>query len=552
VYVFSSSSVLLLCAAITPSLIHAQSAPPDAGALRQQLERQQLDKPKENPDVALQAEQAAPLQLPEGTSLTVQRFRFAGNTLLGEEQLLPVVQQWLNHSIGFADLQRATAAVANTYRAAGWIAVAFLPQQDVTDGSVIIQITESQFGGAHIKGAESTRLKSAVALEHVQQHTGQPLSAPVLDRSLLLINDLPGVSVSGALSPGALPGETELLLGLSDDALIDGTARMDTGGARFTGEQRMLLAMGINSPLRIGDRIRADLQHSKGSDYARLGYTLPVGAQGWQVGVNGSYFEYELIGDEFAALDGGGRSTSIGATASYPLLRSRLRNLYLTLAADQKKFRTNALDVRQSDYTIASLNMGLAANLYDNWGGGGANSFNLAWVSGQVRQHELNVGENPAVDGHFDKIVYGVSREQVLTSTLSLHGAVNGQYSREALDSSERYYLGGPSGVRAYPVNDGGGSRAVLGTLELRWLLHPAFSAAAFNDWGHVTNPGDELDYNLRGHGVSLQWLAPLGIQVEATYASRDGRNRNVLQNGAYQDGSRQRDRWWLQASMSF
>lgn len=548
----STTPCLLLLAVLTSSLVHAQAPPPDAGALRQQIERPQLNRPLPESGAPLQTEQSAPLQQPEGASVTVNSFRFAGNTLLGNEQLQAVVQPWLNRPISFADLQRATAAVANSYRAAGWIASAFLPRQDVTEGVVTIQVTESQFAGARIEGTEAQRLKSATALQHVRQQPGQPLSAPVIDRSLLLLNDLPGVLVSGALSPGTQPGETELLLRLSDDRLIDGAARIDNGGARYTGEQRVLLTMSINSPLRIGDSVRADLLHSDGSDYARLDYSLPVGANGWRVGVNGSYFDYELVSNKFAALNGDGRSTSIGANASYPLLRSRLRNLYLTFAADQRDFRNEALGLRQSDYKIASLAMGLAGNLYDNIGGGGANGFNLSWASGNVRQHKLDIGENPELDGGFDKLLYGLSRQQLLTSTLSLYGAVNGQYTNDLLDSAERYYLGGPDGVRAYPVNDGGGSRAVLATLELRWLFHPAFTAALFEDWGDVHNPGDELDYTLRGRGVSLEGRGPWGIEVKASFASRHGRIANATPEGTYQDGSRDRNRWWLQASIPF
>jgi len=544
--------LVLLCAVLSASLAHAQTPPTDAGALRQQIERQQADRPLPDRGAPLQTEQLAPLEAPDGVTLTVTSFRFTGNTLLENEQLQAVVQPWLNRPIDFADLQRATAAVANSYRAAGWIAFAFLPQQDVTEGVVTIQITEAKFAGARMEGAEARRLQSAIALQHVHLQTGDAVSAPMLDRSLLLINDLPGVSVSGALSPGRRPAETELLLRLSDEPLIEGIVRVDNGGASFTGKERVLLTTRVNSPLRIGDSVRLDLLLSEGSDYARLGYSLPVGANGWQVGVNASYFEYELIGDEFAALNGEGRSTSIGVNATYPLLRSRLRNLYLTLAADQRTFRNEALDVRQSDYTIPSLTIGLAGNLYDDFGGGGANSFSLAWVSGRLRQHELDIGEDPDLAGGFNKLLYGLSRQQLLTPTFSLYGAVNGQYSRDALDSSERYYLGGPDGVRAYPVNDGAGSRAVIATVELRWLLHPSFTAAAFEDWGRVTNFGDEPDYSLRAHGVSLEWRAPWSIFVKASFASRHGQGSYARANDASQDGSRDRNRWWLQASMPF
>lgn len=531
--------------------VHAQT-PPDAGALRQQIERQQLTTPPPENSAPLQTEEPVPLTLPDGVTLTVKAFHFAGNTLLSDERLQPAVRPWLDRPLGFVDLQRAAQAAANVYRAQGWIVFAYLPQQDVTDGIVTIRITESRFAGARIEGANAKRLKPEIALRYVRQQPGQALAAAKLDRALLLIDGLSGISAAGALTPGDRSGETALLIRLNDDRLFDGVARIDNGGARSTGDQRMLLTLGVNSPSRIGDHIRADLLHSKGSDYLRLAYGLPVGAEGLQLDINSSYFKYDLVGSEFAALQGEGSSSSVGIDASYPLLRARLSNLYLTLAADERRFRNDALGLRQSDYAIASLAIGFAGNLYDDIGGGGANSFALSWAKGRLRQGTLDIGENPQLEDSFHKLLYGLSRRQILTAAFSLYGAINGQYSNDALDSSERYYLGGPTGVRAYPVNDGGGSRSELVTLELRWLAHPALTAAVFNDWGHVANPGNEPDYTLRGYGFSLAWRAPWGIQAEASFAMRDGHNPNPAANGAYQDGSRHRNRWWLQASIPF
>lgn len=531
---------------------HAQ-APPDAGALRRQIERE-LTPPLPGSDTPLRTAEPAPPAAPEGVSLTVKSFRFAGNTLLRDEQLQTAVQPWLDRPLGFADLQRATQAVANAFRAAGWIVSARLPQQDVTEGVVTIEITESRFAGARIEDSAARRLEPKIALEHVsaQQRSGQPLAAAALDRALLLVNDLPGISAAGALAPGREPGETELLLRLTDERGFDKALRIDNAGAAPTGDERAVLTMSVNSPRQIGDRLRADLLHSEGSDYLRLAYGLPVGADGWLLGVSASRFDYDLVDSRFAALDGEGSSSSVGVDAHYPLLRSRLRNLYLTFGADERRFRNDALGMRQSDYAITAWTTGLTGNLYDGWGGGGVNSFTLSWAGGRLRQGTLDFAENPQLRGSFDKLVYSVSRQQALTPTLSLYGALTGQYSDELLDSSERYYLGGPAGVRAYPVNDGGGSRSRLVTLELRWLIRPALTATVFDDRGRADDPGGEPAYTLRGHGLSLAWRAPRGIQVEMTYARRNGRNPDLAANDAHQESSRDRNRWWIGASRLF
>ena len=534
-------------------LAHAQ-VPPDAGAIRQQIERQLPQQPLPASAAPLEVESTAPLVLPDDVRLTVKSFRIAGNTLLPDVQLQPVVQPWVGRPVGFADLQQATQAVANAFRDAGWIVRAYLPQQDITEGVVLIRVIESVFSGVRLAEPLPTLVRPAIITEHIkaQQKPDKPLNAKALDRGLLLADDLPGVTVSGVLEPGASQGQTALVLKARDEPRFDGEVGVDNGGARSTGAVRGTVSAGWNSPLGRGDRARVDALKSSGSSYGRLGYNLPVGADGWRVGVNSSWLDYRLVGSEFSSLKANGNSSSVGLEASYPLLRQRMRNLYLTMAADERRFSNEANTMRQSKYRVAGFTAGLSGNLYDTLGGGGANSAMLSWAHGRVRQGSPDVGENPAYAGAFNKLRFAVSRQQTLTSTLSAFGAISGQYASKALDSSERFYLGGPNGVRAYPVNEAGGSRAEMVNLELRWRLPKGVTATALYDWGRVGNHGAGPDYNLKGGGMSLGWTGPRGISVKATVAVRTGKNPNPTATGMDQDGSRHRVRGWLQASVPF
>lgn len=489
--------------------------------------------------------------------ITVKAFRFAGNTLLSEETLRPLLQGWLGRPLGFGELQKAAQAVAKAYREAGWIVRAYLPAQDITDGIVTIQIVEALFSGTRIEGDGTTRIVPANVLAKIaaQQNIGQALSAEALDRGLLLADDLPGVAVAGSLEPGKAEGETGLVLKLSDEPLIAGNIGVDNSGARATGSVRATLSGSLNSPFRLGDEARIDASHSEGSDYLRLAYSLPVGTNGWRIGVNASQFDYRMVASEFSALHGSGDSSSLGAEASYPIIRSRLRNLYLALAYDDKRFRNKANQTVQSDYGVQEGSIGLSGNLYDNLAGGGVINARLTWITGQVHQGSLNAAENSALAGHFDKLRYSASRLQVLTPTLSLYGAVSGQYADQDLDSSERFYLGGPAGVRAYPVNEGSGSRGELANFELRWRLPKHITLTGFYDWGQVSSKNQSIggpSYELKGYGLALGWLAPGGISLNAIWARRDGHNPNPTATGKDQDGSLDKNRFWLSLNVPF
>ena len=527
--------------------VSAQAQVPDAGALRQQFDRE-VRTPLPAKAAPLRPAEPETLKLPDHVRLTVKAFRYVGNTRLSSEQLDDAVRGWTGREIGFEGLRQASQMVAAVYRNAGWIVRSYLPRQDVTDGVVTIQVVEAKFAGARTEGPAPKRIRPAQlqALFDASQQRGAPLSAPALDRALLLADDLPGITVSGALEPGEIDGETGIALAVRDEPLTVGQVALDNGGARSTGRVRAAASVRMDSPLGIGDQLRADVLKAEGSGYYRLGYSLPLGAEGWRVGANASWFDYRLVSREFSALNARGNSSALGLDASFPVLRSRLRNVYFNAATDFRRFENKAAGIVQSDYSVHAVSMGLSGNAYDDLGGGGASSGSLTVVHGQLRHGRLDPGENPGVAGGFKKIRYSALRQQTVTRKVSVTVSANGQHSRAQLDSSERFYLGGPGGVRAYGVNDGGGVRGQTASVEAHLRLPKAVVASAFYDWGQVSGTTAGSRQTLKGFGTSVAWTGPSGVNVKATWAARDGRGAPPHQPGP------PKSRLWVQAVVPF
>ena len=554
---------------VLPFLVGISSAyaqtTPDAGALRQQIERQL---PKALPGEKKPLTALPPEYKPaSGLEVTVKQFRFAGNTLLTAEQLAPNLASFLNRPLDFAGLQQAMAAVSETYRAAGWLVRIYLPRQDITDGVVTLQIVEGIIGKVHISDPLPLRFSTELAKAHVAaaQPAGQALNAAALDRALLLLDDLPGVAVSGNLAPGAGEAETDLVLKMADEPLFNGEGGIDNTGSRSTGEQRLSVNAVVASPLKIGDQLAANIIHSEGSDYARLAYSLPVGYDGLRLGVNASRLDYKVITPEFAAANINGNSSSSGLDAQYPLIRSRTHNLYLSAAFEDKAFDNKANSATTTQYGVRSISAGLMGNMFDKLGGGGANLASLNLTAGDVNlDGSPNKAANAATTqthGSFSKLRYTLSRQQALTTEFSLYALLTGQVANKNLDSSEKFYLGGANGVRAYPSNEGGGSEGTMLNLEVRWRAMTNLVVAGFYDWGSVTiNKSNGFagapvlnSFDLDGLGASLTWTGPKGFNLKGTYAQRLGDNPNRdATTGKDQDGSLNKNRLWLTTSLPF
>ena len=553
------SSALLISFAIgqlgaLPSL--AQTIP-DAGVLQQQQQQLEQERERTFPTEVPPDATPAPQQPTESAvTVLVKTFQFSGNTQYTDEQLQTVVVPYVNQHLNLAALRKATAAVSEYYREAGWVVRAYLPKQDITDGTVTINIQEATFGGAVLSGEPPTHvaIEDISDLLNTQLTSQQRLNTKSLDRGLLLADDLPGVSVTGALQAGEREGETSVHYTATDDPRLHGELGINNGGNRGTGMAQGYATAYINSPFKLGDQLTASTIISSGSEYGRLRYTTPIGHDGWRVGGSASLLSYRLIAPEFSALNGKGHASTVGLEAFYPLIRARTYNLQGLLNYDYRQFENRALSTRQSDYHINEGTIGLTGNWFETLTGlHGANFGSLTWILGTLDQGKHQAAENSNREGFFTKFRLYISRQQELLSWLSLQGTFTGQKAFETLDSAEKFYLGGPNSIRAYPVNEASGSSGVATNLELRAQLPHGFDITGFYDVGRVYNKRNAGgNSTLKGGGLSVAWASWFGLSLDVTWSHRLGDNPNPIATGKDQDGSQILDRFWLSAIYSF
>ena len=563
----NNAAAALLCTLLIQS-VPAQTVP-DAGSLLQQIERDRQTAPKRliRPD----APAAAPeMKAVPGLSVTVTRFELHGNTLLSEEQLQSVLSSFLNRPLSFSDLQLAAAAVAERYRAAGWVVRAYLPKQEIEGASVTIQIIEGRFGATLIDGEAPSHLPVAQALRYIEarQQPGEAINADAIERAVMLLDDLPGIAATSTFREGRQEGETDLVLKLVDTPAFVGNVEADDSGTRSTGAERISGNFYLESLASWGEQFSLNFTKTQGSQYTRLGFTTPLGYNGLRVGLNTSHLAYNVITPESAALDIRGTAQTTGLEASYPLLRARSANFNLLANLDHKAFDNWTNTGSTNRYTIDVASFSLNVNAFDGMGSGGVSNASLALLAGKV---DLTNSANQAADaassqteGIYHKWKLSLSRNQSVTDELSLYAQYSLQGADRNLDSSERLTLGGASGVRAYPNGEGSGAAGQTFSLEARLRLPEGMNLSSFYDWAQITAvnrnnaapSGDTLSelnaYCLRGYGLSLSWASSFGGQFKASLARRRGDNPNPTASGNDQDGSLHKNRFWLSASLPF
>jgi len=320
----------------------------------------------------------------------------------------------------------------------------------------------------------------------------------------------------------------------------------------------------------MGDLFSTNLMKTQGTSYARGSYSLPVGSDGARAGLHVSSLKYTVLTSYDAAATGThGKADTAGLDASYPLLRSQLSNVNVTWSYDDKTLENFAAKVLNSNYKIKASSLGINSSHIDNWGGGGSTTTYASITQGRVDNagsaNAQTDADGARIAGVYRKLNMGLNRLQSITADLSFYAALSAQAASKNLDSSERMYLGGATGVRAFPASEAGGALGRTLTLELRQRLDNAFTLTGFYDYGHVTvnrrnaNASDGSAISavntiaLQGYGASLAWQDNKGAEIKATLATRIASNPNAdPTTGLDGDKTKHITRLWISAGMAF
>jgi hemolysin activation/secretion protein len=554
---------------------------PDAGQLLNEHQQTLPSEPRSTeppPAFELPSDTSRPAE--SGLRVQLKEIRFSGDTELADaENLQELVKPVLGKTLDHAGLQQLVDSITRYLRGRGYVlARAYLPRQDLTEGKLEIALVKGrlQSGASRIELNGNTR-SSPERLQGIADAAlpeGKVLQVEDLERALLLINDQPGVSAQSALERGNEPGTSRLLISTKQDALVNGGVSTDNYGNRSTGTARANAQIDVNDPLGIGDQLSIGLSKSTGSDIVGGSYSLPLTASGLRLNVGGSYLRYEVDQEQFRSLDlrGTARSGSLGL--SYPLIRSRLQNLNLSATYEYKALEDRGLGTNLRDRELNNFIVAMSGNRFDSFAGGGVTDAMLALTFGELdlsgnRDDEFADSVSAKSDGSFHKLNLRVSRLQSLgaASPWTLFGGVSAQWAGDNLDSSEKFLLGGPAGVRAYPVGEASADHGWLATLELRRNIDLGLPSVTLqglgffdtgrvwlneNPWpGSINNADDTNRYDLNAVGLGANlWAGDFSVRTAAARTLGDNPGRG--QSGLDADGRSSDWRAWIQVSYAF
>lgn len=577
----------------------------DAGSVKKQIEsqlppsRKAITPKKPEPIIGFEAAPAEisqdkkeepPIEGAEGFKFLLKQLIFRNVKIIDVALLEDACKDFLQSEFGVEDLEDIKARVIATYRKQGYLADVILPEQDLTDGILTMDVIEAKVGRFIIIPDDDVVISDNLferinGLVLKNSPPGSPVDLDNFEKVSILLSDLQGITPIPSIKAGDILGTTDLVLKISKKPTFRGLIITDNAGVDLN-FKKLSTQLSLSSLFNRGELISAFTSINEGSVYGRLGLTTPITLghewNGTMLDINTTRLQYQTISSN-VNLGGleppSGKSYSIGSEITHPLHRSLNANLWISGGYLMRESADKDRNIYDTDTKITTgkvYSLGINGNYFDAFLLGGINQFNLKLLQGDSQylgnQSTIETSNQDGAAGHFRKTVISLARQQLFINSWSLTTVVSAQNANKNLESAEKFTLGGSAGVRAFPGSEGSGSRGFMLKNDLTKSFTDDLQASLFYDWGWVQRyvirqgpQGQKLPLydneantgSLSGYGFNVVYNPFKDFNLNITLARRTKANPFALKNdpernGKDTDGTLIMNRWWITMNYRF
>ena len=543
---------------------------------------------------------------PAEVSLTVREIKFDGVTAFSHDELKGVVSEFVGQELTLEQAMAIPVRITKHYQDHNLVARATLVGSLARDGVIKVGVIETKVKQAQLdkdltalaatlpKPEPKPELKPEISVAAVAPAvpaapvvaapvvlpvavTPPKTETPVSTVAKLEVGE--GASVVAKfeeMSPSipipepkkgkkAEDEETDFILKRYANRSRQYELLVDNYGYEATGRNRVGAGLVWNDPLSKGDKFSLQGLKSQGSHYMQAAYDWATGIDGLRLGASFSSLNYDVVNGLQSAVNVSGDAVKKGVQVAYDLVNNPSELSTVALRLDTKNINNTAATGADSAYYDTRV-MGIEFKGIEREmvPGGAVLTYDAILSKGTV---DMTGSPNQAADlsgektaGDFAKLRFSVSMLQPLGGISSLYTGLTFQRANKNLDGSEKMYLGGPLGIRAYGVGEGVGSDGEMINFELRQKLTAGTTLAEFYDVGHVRPWHDggasgapaKNSAILQGAGVSLAHKFESGILLKGTWARRLGHEPDSSSMLRGHDGHYDRNRFWLTMESRF
>jgi hemolysin activation/secretion protein len=434
--------------------------------------------PKEAPSVTVNVQAPNPaLEALLASHLTPTRFDVTGVRSISFTDVAALFAPMRGKDTTVRELVAACDKVTAMYKAHGYaLSFAFVPGQTFSGGVVQITVVEGYVSSVTVHG-DAGNLEGRIRAMAAHIVDERPLRQETFERYTQLLGQLPGAKIAANVPPPTTTdGATTLDLGVTRQR-YDASYGMDLN---HPGAQGVFTAL-ENGATPLGEQLSVStlFPNGGGQRLYSVGWLEPIGSRGWQGRIDGSHYWGSPDSDDElpSYLDHRLSQERVALTAIYPLVLTNSKRLTLTTgvyaSTQDDRYRNvdtgAAISLRSS---VRVLNAELswlkaAEKRTEQFSFAVAHGFDAFGASSRATS---NVGGPLAVampDVNFTRYTMSLAWSEQWAHKVGTVFRATGQYSNNALPSTEQINFGGPSFAYAYDPGDAAGDSGWAASIEL-------------------------------------------------------------------------------------
>ncbi|BFM18647.1 two-partner secretion system transporter TpsB1 [Maricurvus nonylphenolicus] len=513
--VYLGICIALLSGMTSTALVQAQATQPPSDRIiqleqqRQAEERRRIEAEQRNrSEYPVPFEERQSAESLDGPCFTIQQIELQGVNQLPLSEFDETLTSFVGQCLGVGQLNEVLTAVTRRYFELGYITTrAYLPQQNLQQGTLIIQVIEGLVEAIESAANRQASENLAIIFPGLEQ---QILNLRDLEQGLEQINRLRSRRATMQLIPGSAMGQSLVEIQEQTAQPWQITSRFSNSGQDNTGESQAQLMASWDSPLGLYDYTYLSLQtdtkddsDGKKSQSVSWHWDIPLGY--WNLSLDTTYFEYlSRVQGTNQTFETSGKSQtqrlSIGRVLSRDADSKTRLNLGLT-RKENENFIEDVL-IETSSRTLGIATLALKHEQYFQRGG---------LLLGELTYHRgLDAFSSPDDDeinsqlrhlapkAQFDKYTIDIDFNQpfslaAFSNKLQYKTRLHAQYSPDVLFGSEEISIGSAYTVRGYKESSLSSNTGAYWRNDLLASFYPAWG----KDWLQRVTPFIGLDAGL-------------------------------------------------------
>lgn len=408
------------------------------------------------------------------------------------------------------------------YKEDGYIlSKVIVPPQNLKNGIIRLHGVEGYIESIDVKQKEGKTYDKEL-IETVKKLTEpitnqKPLNINVLEKQMLLANDLPGIEAKAVVSPAEAKYGAKLTVFVSKKN-YNGSITIDNRGNDYMGPVRAKLKHKFNGIINNKDEAiialltTSDFQELLNGD---LIYKSYIGTNGLHFKTKYTYSKSEPGGEDLKAFELKNSNNNFNIGLYYPIKKTRTFTSTLFTNFAYKNSSSEILGLNLYDDKIYTFKIGTkghfltSKNTYSN--------YEISLTKGLDILNATQDDDNKSrVNGTSDFLSINgyIDNEYYFNQNFSFYNLLKGQYSSSNLLSLSEFNAGGAEIGRGYDASEITGETGVGIALEIRYKntakykYIKSYSLYGFYDFAYVENndplPGEEENQEISSAGIGL------------------------------------------------